>query len=250
MGIGDNILPDPRAQCRDRQYRLRLQGRPDRVARHGWPGRRTGPCGHREKDRSACDARRLGRRLPRDRLRRRSRSTHLPICAASRSTCPRARSRFLSSRISARRRARSTSPNFIQRCRPKCLTARKTRWPTSKPRKLPGAEILFADGPYVGRLLDPGERRVLEQHAGRASTSGRRRNHRQTHAQRAASAALNNSLRATLEGQGIIFNAPDKEPFRQALISSGFYKEWSGKFDPALWSALEQFTGPLGASAT
>ena len=71
----------------------------------------------------------------------------------------------------------------------------------------------------------------------------------QAPAQRTASAALNNSLRATLEGQGIIFNTPDKAPFREALVSSGFYKEWSGKFDPALWSALEQYTGPLGASA-
>ena len=32
----------------------------------------------------------------------------------------------------------------------------------------------------------------------------------------------------------------------EALISSGFYKEWQGKFGPALWSALEQYTGPLG----
>ena len=71
----------------------------------------------------------------------------------------------------------------------------------------------------------------------------------QVPAQRTASAALNNSLRATLEGQGFIFNTPDKAPFREALVSSGFYKEWSGKFDPALWSALEQYTGPLGGHA-
>jgi tripartite ATP-independent transporter DctP family solute receptor len=68
----------------------------------------------------------------------------------------------------------------------------------------------------------------------------------QAAAQRAASAALNSSLRAKLEGEGLVFNAPDKAPFREALISSGFYKEWQGKFGPALWSALEQYTGPLG----
>jgi tripartite ATP-independent transporter DctP family solute receptor len=67
----------------------------------------------------------------------------------------------------------------------------------------------------------------------------------QAPAQRAASAALNNSLRATLQGEGLIFNAPEKAPFREALVSSGFYKDWQGKFGPTLWSALEQYTGQL-----
>ena len=67
----------------------------------------------------------------------------------------------------------------------------------------------------------------------------------QAPAQRTASAALNNSLRATLEGEGLVFNVPDKTPFRETLVASGFYKEWQGKFDPALWSALEQYTGQL-----
>jgi tripartite ATP-independent transporter DctP family solute receptor len=64
-------------------------------------------------------------------------------------------------------------------------------------------------------------------------------------AQRTASAALNNSARSTLEGQGVIFNTPDKAPFRAALVSSGFYEEWQTKFGSTLWSALEQHTGPL-----
>jgi tripartite ATP-independent transporter DctP family solute receptor len=67
----------------------------------------------------------------------------------------------------------------------------------------------------------------------------------QATAQRTASAALNNSLQAKLQGEGLVFNTPDKAPFREALVASGFYKEWQGKFAPALWSALEQYTGPL-----
>jgi tripartite ATP-independent transporter DctP family solute receptor len=67
----------------------------------------------------------------------------------------------------------------------------------------------------------------------------------QAPAQRTASAALNSSLRAKLEGQGLVFNVPDKAPFRETLVTAGFYKEWQGKFAPPLWSALEQFTGAL-----
>ncbi len=63
--------------------------------------------------------------------------------------------------------------------------------------------------------------------------------------QRTASEQLNNSLQAELTKQGLTFNTPDTAPFREALVKSGFYKDWQAKFGPALWSALEKYTGPL-----
>ena len=68
----------------------------------------------------------------------------------------------------------------------------------------------------------------------------------QAQAQRTASKALNNTVRSALEAQGMIFNTPDKAPFREKLASSGFYEDWRRKFGPSLWSALEQYTGSLG----
>src|SRR5262249_18523145 len=63
--------------------------------------------------------------------------------------------------------------------------------------------------------------------------------------QRTASEQLNNSLESTLTSQGLTFNKPDTAPFRETLVKSGFYKEWEAKFGPALWSALQQYTGAL-----
>ena len=63
--------------------------------------------------------------------------------------------------------------------------------------------------------------------------------------QRTANEQLNNSLEGELTKQGLTFNHPDREPFRQMLVKSGFYTEWKGKFSPALWSALEKATGGL-----
>jgi tripartite ATP-independent transporter DctP family solute receptor len=58
---------------------------------------------------------------------------------------------------------------------------------------------------------------------------------------------LTASLESKLKGQGMVFNRPDQAEFRDALAKSGFYKHWRAKFDPALWSALESYTGPLSA---
>jgi tripartite ATP-independent transporter DctP family solute receptor len=63
--------------------------------------------------------------------------------------------------------------------------------------------------------------------------------------QRTDSDALNNSLQAKLAGEGLIFNTPDQAPFRAKLVKAGFYDQWQGKFGPALWSALEKYTGSL-----
>jgi tripartite ATP-independent transporter DctP family solute receptor len=64
--------------------------------------------------------------------------------------------------------------------------------------------------------------------------------------QRTDSLALNNSLQAKLTGEGMVFNKPDLAAFRQKLVTSGFYSTWKAKFGPAIWSALESYTGPLG----
>jgi len=63
--------------------------------------------------------------------------------------------------------------------------------------------------------------------------------------QRAANLKLDGSLEETLKQQGLIFNTPDRAAFQETLTKSGFYQTWQAKFGPALWSALEKFTGPL-----
>ncbi len=64
--------------------------------------------------------------------------------------------------------------------------------------------------------------------------------------QRTASETLNDSLQAKLTSQGLTFNTPDTSLFREALVKSGFYKQWQAKFGAPLWSALEKYTGSLG----
>ena len=64
--------------------------------------------------------------------------------------------------------------------------------------------------------------------------------------QRTASEALNGSLQSKLTSQGLSFVTPQMDSFREALVKSGFYKTWQGKFGPKLWSALEKYTGTLG----
>jgi tripartite ATP-independent transporter DctP family solute receptor len=64
-------------------------------------------------------------------------------------------------------------------------------------------------------------------------------------AQRQANMKLDSGLEATLKQRGLIFAEPDKSLFQAALVKAGFYKTWKAKFSPAMWSALEQSTGPL-----
>lgn len=64
--------------------------------------------------------------------------------------------------------------------------------------------------------------------------------------QRIANNALNDSLRVKLQQQGLRFNNVDPDLFRAKLVKSGFYAAWEKKFGPALWSALETYTGKLG----
>lgn len=63
--------------------------------------------------------------------------------------------------------------------------------------------------------------------------------------QRQQNEALNNSTQGQLTSQGMVFNTTDPAQFRDVLVKSGFYAEWQKKFSPALWAALEQYTGKL-----
>ncbi|UFN51381.1 TRAP transporter substrate-binding protein [Roseomonas sp. OT10] len=63
--------------------------------------------------------------------------------------------------------------------------------------------------------------------------------------QRADLAVLNTSLRADLEGKGMLFNEVNKEQFRNRLRQAGFYAEWRGRFGDAPWKILEKFAGGL-----
>jgi tripartite ATP-independent transporter DctP family solute receptor len=64
-------------------------------------------------------------------------------------------------------------------------------------------------------------------------------------AEREEVARQNDALKADLAAKGLIFNNVDPAPFREALSSAGFYKEWKGKFGPEAWSILEEATGTL-----
>ena len=63
--------------------------------------------------------------------------------------------------------------------------------------------------------------------------------------QRADVAKLSESLRQELTGKGLQFIEVDREPFRQALVKTPFYKEWKGKFGDEAWAHLEKATGKL-----
>jgi TRAP-type transport system periplasmic protein len=53
------------------------------------------------------------------------------------------------------------------------------------------------------------------------------------------------TVRAKLEGFGMIFNAPDSSAFRDALKQNGFYADWKTKFGQNAWTLLEKYSGAL-----
>ena len=63
--------------------------------------------------------------------------------------------------------------------------------------------------------------------------------------QRADVAKLSESLQQELTGKGLKFIEVDREPFRNALIKTPFYKEWKGKFGDEAWAHLEKAVGKL-----
>jgi tripartite ATP-independent transporter DctP family solute receptor len=64
--------------------------------------------------------------------------------------------------------------------------------------------------------------------------------------QRADCARSEATMRTLLEQQGMAFNDPDPEAFRQVLISAGFYARWKQKYGADAWAVLEKYTGPIG----
>jgi len=64
--------------------------------------------------------------------------------------------------------------------------------------------------------------------------------------QRADIAKLADTLRQELSGKGLQFLEVDREPFRQALAKTAFYKEWKDKFGAEAWAQLEKYSGKLG----
>jgi TRAP-type transport system periplasmic protein len=68
---------------------------------------------------------------------------------------------------------------------------------------------------------------------------------RSTAEQRADVAELSFSLRENLSVKGIRFLEVDREPFRQALGRTTFYKDWKAKYGDEAWSHLEKVSGKL-----
>jgi tripartite ATP-independent transporter DctP family solute receptor len=62
---------------------------------------------------------------------------------------------------------------------------------------------------------------------------------------RADIAALDASLKAKLESQGMVFNTPDPEPFRAILKRDGFYEQWRKTFGEEAWGVMESYVGRL-----
>jgi tripartite ATP-independent transporter DctP family solute receptor len=63
--------------------------------------------------------------------------------------------------------------------------------------------------------------------------------------QRADVARLSESLRQDLTAKGLQFIDVDREPFRQALAKTTFYKDWKAKFGDEAWAHLEKVSGKL-----
>ena len=62
--------------------------------------------------------------------------------------------------------------------------------------------------------------------------------------QRADVLKNNEALVAEMGAKGLVFNKPTSpESFREALVKSGFYTVWKGKYGPEAWGALEKAVG-------
>lgn len=58
---------------------------------------------------------------------------------------------------------------------------------------------------------------------------------------------MNRELAGQLAAKGMVFNTPNREPFRTALAKAGFYTEWKNRYGAEAWGALESSIGaPLG----
>ena len=62
---------------------------------------------------------------------------------------------------------------------------------------------------------------------------------------RADMTRLDDTLRTTLQGRGMIFNQADVASFRATLRAAGLYAKWSDQLGSQGWNALEQAVGKL-----
>ena len=53
------------------------------------------------------------------------------------------------------------------------------------------------------------------------------------------------TVESTLRSEGLVFNRPDVEPFRQIIRNSGLYAQWRDTFAPQGWAILEKSAGKL-----
>ena len=56
----------------------------------------------------------------------------------------------------------------------------------------------------------------------------------------------NATLQGELTKRGLQFHKVDLAPFREKLVSAGFYTEWKKRYGDEAWSLLEGATGKLG----
>jgi tripartite ATP-independent transporter DctP family solute receptor len=64
--------------------------------------------------------------------------------------------------------------------------------------------------------------------------------------QRVDVARIETESRTQLQQQGMTFNEPDPEAFRQVLIKAGFYDKWKEKYGADAWGVLEKYAGKIG----
>jgi tripartite ATP-independent transporter DctP family solute receptor len=64
--------------------------------------------------------------------------------------------------------------------------------------------------------------------------------------QRAEMEGLSKTLTKKFEGDGMVFNYPSQDSFKQKLRETAFYVDWKKKIGDETWSLLEKYTGPIG----
>ena len=57
---------------------------------------------------------------------------------------------------------------------------------------------------------------------------------------------LSETLSTKLAKDGLAFNTPAPESFRERLASSGYYEEWRKTIGPRAWGLLEDYVGKIG----
>ena len=59
-------------------------------------------------------------------------------------------------------------------------------------------------------------------------------------------AILESSVQDKLSREGLAFNSVNQAPFKEKLVSEGYYARWKATFGDKAWNALEKYTGKLG----